>query len=433
MSADARSVALDVLSQVGQADAYANLLLGARLARADLSRRDAAFATELVYGTCRMQGQYDAIISLAADRPVSEIDEAVLWILRLGTHQLMSLNVPDHAAVDTSVRLAQHLGKQRSAFVNAVLRTITREPNWDEVLAEHFRGDGLLAVRYSHPEWIVRAYRDSLRRNGRQTSELTELLDANNLPAPITLVRRASLAQASDAPEATPTTQSRYGLLLPGGDPGMIPAVRDGRLGIQDEGSQLAALALADAPLSGSDSSWLDMCAGPGGKAALLGALAGERGAHLYACEVQSHRVDLLYQSLQAVTRTYPDTVSVFHGDARDLPANLSESADRVLLDAPCTGLGSLRRRPESRWRRQVRDVPELSALQRQLLQSAIECVRPGGLIAYVTCSPHIAETHLVVDRALKGGAVEEVCERRQLWPHVDSTDAMFIALLRRR
>ena len=215
---------------------------------------------------------------------------------------------------------------------------------------------------------------------------------------------------------------------------------------------QLVALIAAEAPLEGRDERWLDLCAGPGGKAALLAARAAQKGAHLLANEVSPHRAGLVRSALRAVP---PDTAHVRCGDGRDLGRDEPGRYDRVLVDAPCTGLGSLRRRPEARWRRQPGDVTVLAELQRELLTSALRAVRRGGVVTYVTCSPHALETSLVVrdvTRLLaREGLSTEIlhagdvatrlapqppagadCEMLQLWPHLDGTDAMFCAVLRR-
>jgi 16S rRNA (cytosine967-C5)-methyltransferase len=218
---------------------------------------------------------------------------------------------------------------------------------------------------------------------------------------------------------------------LSAGDPGGLAAVRDHRAGVQDEGSQLCALALANAPLTGRDERWLDLCAGPGGKAALLAAVAAQRGATVRANELHPHRAELVRQATAAWN------VEVSVGDARSMPG-IEGGYDRVLVDAPCTGLGALRRRPEARWRRTPDDVAPLAALQGELLAAALRLVRPGGVVAYVACSPHLAETRDVV-------AGRELIDARagfegvdtlgggptvQLWPHRQGTDAMFCALL---
>ncbi len=195
---------------------------------------------------------------------------------------------------------------------------------------------------------------------------------------------------------------------------------------MQDEGSQVVAITLADAPLEGSDQHWLDLCAGPGGKAALLGALANQRGASLVANEVLEHRAELVRQGVHLL-----DNVEVTTFDGRNGPWDAG-SFDRVLVDAPCTGLGALRRRPESRWRRKPEDLESLVPLQMALLGRALDLVRPGGVVTYATCSPHLAETTGVVDAVVSGRSDVDVESTRQLWPHIDGTDAMFFAVLRR-
>ena len=225
------------------------------------------------------------------------------------------------------------------------------------------------------------------------------------------------------------------------GAPDALACVRDGRAGVQDEGSQLVALALSRAPLDGPDELWLDACAGPGGKAALLDGLARERGARLVAVEPHPHRAELVRGSL-----SLDSSATVITGDARDRPWG-DRLFDRVLIDAPCTGLGALRRRPESRWRRTPADLAALGTLQRDLLRAGVDATRPGGVIAYVTCSPHLAETEFVVSDVLRGrtdvvqenarSLVPEVTDTGegltlQLWPHRHGTDAMFLAILRK-
>jgi 16S rRNA (cytosine967-C5)-methyltransferase len=220
---------------------------------------------------------------------------------------------------------------------------------------------------------------------------------------------------------------------LSAGDPGALAAVRDHRAGVQDEGSQLCALALTRAPLTGRDERWLDLCAGPGGKAALLAALAAERGATVHANELHPHRAELVRQATAAWN------VEVSVGDARSLPG-IDGGYDRVLVDAPCTGLGALRRRPEARWRRTPEDVAPLADLQRELLAAALRLVRPGGVVGYAACSPHVAETRDVVaghepfDARPSFDGVDQLGggPTVQLWPHRQGTDAMFCALIRR-
>ncbi|GAA5163436.1 RsmB/NOP family class I SAM-dependent RNA methyltransferase [Ornithinimicrobium tianjinense] len=460
----ARDTAYLVLRAVERDGAYANLELPKALREARLRGRDAAFATELVYGTLRMQGLYDAILSAAADRPADQVDGHVRDVLRLGTHQLLAMRVPDHAAVSATVALArQHVSQGAGGFVNAVLRRVSERSReeWVETVTAGI-GDPVarLALEHSHPEWVVRALRAALIAHGSTAEqadvELPELLAAHNAPGPLTLVARPGLVADAALEEAgaTPSPVAPTAWSLPAGDPGVLSSVRDGRAAVQDAGSQLLTLALAEAPLEGRDERWLDLCAGPGGKAGLLAALALQRGASLRANEVTPHRAELVRHTLQGALDAGA-RVAVTVDDGRDVGAQEPGAYDRVLVDAPCTGLGALRRRPESRWRRSPQDLSSLGPLQRELLDSAVEAVRPGGLVAYSTCSPHIGETTLVVNDLLKRRDDVELLDVRpllrdrsgtplpgtggegepwaQLWSHRHDTDGMFVALLRRR
>ena len=426
-----RLAAYDVLRAVREDDAYANLVLPQVLRERRLEGRDAAFVTELVGGTLRGQGSYDAVIDRLAGRPP---DPAVRDALRLGAHQVLAMRVPDHAAVTSTVELVrERVGHKPAGFTNALMRRIAERDldAWMELL------EAPESVRFSHPQWIV----DELARALDQPEELEALLAADNERPLVTLVARPGFSTVEEL-GGTPTL-SPLGVRLESGDPGAVPAVRDGRAGVQDAGSQLVARALTRASHDGRDGRWLDLCAGPGGKAALLAALARQRGARLLANERQPHRARLVAQALRA---TGGDVVV---GDGAR-PAWAEGSFDRVLVDAPCSGLGALRRRPESRWRRRRTDLDELVPLQRALLTSALESVRPGGVVLYATCSPVVAETAGVVQEVLAGRGdvrledaaplVPEATDAAsphlegavQLWPHRHGTDAMVLALLRR-
>jgi 16S rRNA (cytosine967-C5)-methyltransferase len=454
----ARGAAFDVLRQVADSDAYANLVLPPLLASRRLSGRDAAFATELAYGTLRLRGRYDAVLALVSTRPPAELDPPVLDALRLGTHQLLAMRVPAHAAVSETVALTRdRVGAGPAQLVNAVLRRVAEHDldHWLARIADAAGPDEAerLAVTASHPAWVVRALRQALVADGRDPGELEALLAADNVPAAVTLVARPGLVDAAEllasAPGATPGRWAPTAVVLAGGgDPAAVPAVADGRAGVQDEGSQLVTLALTGPALDtapGADRErWLDLCAGPGGKAALLGAAAAQRGASLVANELQPHRADLVRRAVRALA-----DVEVRTGDGRDLWTQEPATFHRVLVDAPCTGLGALRRRPESRWRRRPTDLGVLSATQRELLTAALEATVRGGVVAYVTCSPHVAETRLVVADVVRRGGAEllDATEalravapdldlgpgpHAQLWPHVHGTDAMHLSLLRR-
>lgn len=458
-----------------QDGAYANLVLPELIESAGLDTRDAAFATELTYGTLRLRGRHDAVIDRCVNRPLDQVDPGVLDVLRLGTHQLLAMRVPSHAAVSATVDLATTAcGRGAATFVNAVLRRVG-ERDAEAWLAELTAtgpdsaaatpSPATLASTTSHPEWIVKAMRQALLTNGRDAAELPALLEADNVSPEVTLCARPGLIEpaelASETRRATlhhthPGRISPYAVVMEGGDPGRVGSVRAARGGVEDEGSQLVALVTGEAPVVGRDERWLDLCAGPGGKAALLGALAAQRGATLVANEVTPHRAGLVKGSVHAL----PDgVVEVRCADGRTYGTDEPAAYDRVLVDAPCSGLGSLRRRPEARWRRTPSDVTDLAALQRELLTSALQTVRPGGLVAYVTCSPHVLETNLVVKDVLgrvakgrvdgvgqvtvldAGALAADIApqapagadrEMLQLWPHLDGTDAMFCALLRR-
>jgi 16S rRNA (cytosine967-C5)-methyltransferase len=443
----ARRVALDVIEATRSSDAYANLLLPARLTRARLTAADAGFATELTYGTLRMQGLYDPIIELAARRSVTQIDPPVLDVLRLACHQLVSMRTPTHAAVSESVELAKTVGSRSAVgFVNGVLRTISRSDpeEWIErAVATARSGEEALAIRHSHPVWIVRAIRQVLTAEGRE-GELEAALVADNVAPRVTLAALPGLAEPSDLP-GTGTEYSPVGMRLGGGDPAAIDAVQRGAARVQDEGSQLAALALSRARPVRPGEQWLDLCAGPGGKAALLAAEAAQGGARLVANELVPARAGLVRNALAAIS----PAPEVWEGDGTLIGSAHPGRFDRILLDAPCTGLGALRRRPEARWRKQPSDVAGLGQLQQALLRSAIDALAPGGLLAYVTCSPHAAETKSIVASVLRTAEDVERLEtpsvlqsisrapldlptspHAQLWPHRHGTDAMFIQLL---
>ncbi|PZE93245.1 rRNA small subunit methyltransferase B [Curtobacterium sp. MCLR17_039] len=499
-------MAFDVLRAVQVDDAYANLLLPTRIRRAGLTARDAGFATELTYGSIRMLGRYDVIIALASGRRAENIEADVLDVMRLGAHQLLAMRTPTHAAVDATVELAREVGARRATgFVNAVMRKIAArtDQEWDALITEGRAGDALLATRWSHPVWVVSALRDALAAE-RSRDELAALLAADNAAPRVQLAALpglatdediatatartspdddtdaafadatgaddvpAALVPADDEPEADgatgtvppvradePVVQADAAPVSPvgirgiSGDPARVPGVAAGRLRVQDEGSQLAALALSRSSDVRAGERWLDMCAGPGGKAALLAAEAQQGGATLVANELVPARAGLVRNALGV----FGDHVRVVEGDARRYGRDgTGMTFDRILLDAPCTGLGALRRRPEARWRKLPEDVEELAALQTELLDAAVRVLAPGGTLAYVTCSPHLAETRGQVD-ALMGRhsdrleqldtatIVRGVAARdpeiadgatAQLWPHRIGTDAMFIALFRR-
>jgi 16S rRNA (cytosine967-C5)-methyltransferase len=447
-----------VLLAVQQRDAYANLLLPSVLTERGLTGRDAALATELTYGTLRGRGTYDAILGMCSDRGLDRIDPPLREVLRLGVHQLLATRVRAHAAVATSVDLAKDVAGTRSAgFVNAVLRRVaTRDmETWIAMAAPSRDVDpvGHLVVRYSHPRWIVAALSESLGESPGDAAagglaETEAALAADSTRPRVTLCVVPGLADTAELVTGGGELArwSPFGAYLDGGDPAVVPAVGEGRAAVQDEASQLAALALARAGVTGQDTRWLDLCAGPGGKARLLAGLAAGRGARLVAADKRLHRARL---AAAAVTVTGAAAAVAADGTVPPWP---DRTFDRVLADVPCSGLGALRRRPEARWRKSPQDIAGLGVLQRRLLAAALDAARPGGVIGYVTCSPHLSETRGVVADVLRErddvavldapAMLPEVPGLRcpapdsryaQFWPHRHGTDAIFLALLQRR
>ena len=434
-----RLLAYDVLTRVREDDAYANLILPRMLRERRIVERDAAFTTEITYGTLRTMGVLDAVIAECSSRGLDQIAPEVLDALRLGTYQLLYTRVEPHAAVDTTVRLVEAAGHEKAkGFANGIMRTIsrTKPEKWIEKLTPP--GEiAAAAFRNAHPEWIAQSFSRVLG-----LGDLEAALGADSQRPTVHLVARPGEISAEELALMTGGEEgeySPYAVHLGSGDPGDLDPVREGLAAVQDEGSQLIARAVVEAPVEGEDTGrWLDLCAGPGGKAALMGALARIDAAHVDAVEVSPHRAKLVEQTARGLP------VKVHVADGRD--PGLEPGYDRVLVDAPCSGLGALRRRPEARWRKAEGDIAGLAPLQYELLASALELVRPGGVVVYSTCSPDLRETRAIVDRAVAElGAeeldahglvapMEDVGSHRsvQMWPHRHGTDAMFFAVLRK-
>jgi len=433
-----RLLVYDILQEVNRSDGYSNLLLPQALTASNFEQRDKGFATELLYGTLRMQGRHDYIAAQVSDRPWNEVDAGIVDVVRLGAHQLFEMRVPSHAAVSATVELARKvIGESKASFVNALLRKMSAKSleEWMEPAQKITDPVVRLAIIYSHPEWIVSAYYDLLR----DFAEVEELLAANNLAATPTIVwwpGRSSAEEFSNL-GAQPTKYSKYGFKYDGA-PVTLEAVRHRRAGVQDEGSQLVAQIFAKVVSESDD--WLDLCAGPGGKAALLSSLAKESGKSFTANEISTARAKLVEQVIGGAR--------MLIGDGREIDG-LGEKFGAVLADVPCTGLGALRRRPEVRWRRSVTDLRELTQLQRELSDAAISVVKEGGFFGYATCSPHLAETSIAVGDILRKhpemdlvdlqpylppGLNEAMREKSlSLWTHRHETDAMFLAVFRKK
>ena len=432
----ARLLAFDLLTEVNRNEGYSNLLLPQALNASKMDDRDRSLVTELLYGTIRMQGKHDWVLSQISDRPWSEVDTGIVDICRLGVHQIHEMRVPDHAAVAATVEVARkRIGESKASFVNALLRSVTRKSidDWFSPLEEIADPVERLEIRYSHPEWIVSAYYALLK----SWDEVELALKINNEAATPTLVSWPGYSTQQDLIEigGEPTDFSPYGVHWKG-NPGALDLIKARKIGVQDEGSQLVAEVFAKAA---DGSSWLDLCAGPGGKAALLSSIARERNIQFTANEVSAARAELVSQVVHG------DRVLVL--DGRTI-SSLPEKFDAILIDAPCTGLGALRRRPEVRWRRSLQDLRALTQLQRELVDSAIEALNPGGVLGYATCSPHLAETSIqIADIKKKHTEMQQVPVDEylpsslhdatrdgamSLWTHKHGTDAMYLALFQK-
>ena len=432
----ARLLAFDLLTEVNRNEGYSNLLLPQALNASKLDDRDRSLVTELLYGTIRMQGKHDWVLAQISDRPWSEVDPGIVDICRLGVHQIHEMRIPDHAAVAATVEVARkRIGESKASFVNALLRSVTRKSieEWFTPLNQMTDVVERFAIQFSHPEWIVSAYYDLLKN----WDEVELALKINNEAATPTLVSWPGFSTQQDLIDigGEPTEFSPYGVHWKG-NPGALDLIKSRKIGVQDEGSQLVAEVFAKVA---QGSSWLDLCAGPGGKAALLSSIARQRDIRFTANEVSAARAVLVTQVVHG------DRVLV--SDGRTIGSS-AEKFDAILIDAPCTGLGALRRRPEVRWRRTLQDLRALTQLQRELVESAIQALRPGGVLGYATCSPHLAETSIqvadikkkhpelqqvIVDEYLPSSLVGATRDgAMSLWTHKHGTDAMYLALFRK-
>ena len=380
---DARAIALDLLLRVERTDAFADVLLAHRLADSGLGATDVALVTRLVYGTLAWQGRLDHHVTSLSRRPVRALEPAVRAVLRLGLYQLLFLErIPAYAVVDASVRLANAAaGRGAAGLVNAVLRKAAAAGR-DGLPLPEGDTDRRLAAEWSHPRWLVERWRAEFG-----VDELPRMLEADNSPGPITIranplrtTRDALAAELTAAGVAvTPTRWAPHGLTVPRGAARLrrLPAHAEGRFAFQGEASQLVARLVEPRP----GFRVLDACAAPGGKSTYLAAsVAG--GGRVIALDPAPAGIGRLSGEASRLGAT---AVVGVVGDARQSP--LRAQFDAVLVDAPCTGLGTLRRHPELRWRRRPADVPRLAAMQRSILAGVAQLVRPGGVLVYAVCT----------------------------------------------
>ncbi|MGQ9778626.1 MAG: 16S rRNA (cytosine(967)-C(5))-methyltransferase RsmB [Bacillota bacterium] len=440
----ARGAALAALLRVERDGAYANLALATTLARSRLSARDRAFCTDLVYGTLRMRARLDFFLQGLLRRPLSALPPPVRELLRLSLYQLEFMpEKPPYAVVDEAVALAKEAGfPGLRGLVNAVLRRFLRKrsamalPGPEDPLAH-------LTVTLSHPHWLAERW---LARLGPE--EAAALAEADNRPAPVTLrvntlrtTREEVLRRLQEAGVAARSTAlAPEGIIVEPVRPvEELPGFAEGNFFAQDEGAMLAAHALDPRP----GERLLDLCAAPGGKTTHLAALAGDR-AEIVALDDHRHKVDLIEKNCR---RLGVKSVVALQADAREYVS--PSPFDGVLLDAPCSGTGTLRRRADLRWRRRPEDLPALVALQRQLLARAAALVRPGGRLVYCTCSLEPEENEEQIRwflgafpqfrpgdlrRFLPPPAAASAGEDPwlYLWPHRQGTDGFFFCRLER-
>ncbi|AGL02241.1 16S rRNA (cytosine(967)-C(5))-methyltransferase RsmB [Desulfoscipio gibsoniae] len=444
----ARETALKVLLAVEEREAYANLALGAVLDKMNPGKLDRAFITELVYGTLRTQNTLDWALSRYLRRSLPELTAAVRNILRLGTYQILFMDrVPDSAAVNESAILARRHGHEGIVkFVNGVLRNLVRgkkqlnypDPNEDPVQ--------YIALRHSHPAWLVRRW-----LNDFGFAETEALCAANNQPAPNTVRVNTLKTSAAELIEKLATlgvkaTRGQYavdclqlqGFVSLGG----LAPFKEGLLQAQDESSILVGQAVRPAP----GSRVLDVASAPGGKATHLAQLMQNQGV-IMALDVHEHKIKLIEENCR---RLGVQIVQPVLADARQIPEKYTGWADYVLVDAPCSGLGVLRRRPDARWRKGEEQLAALAELQAQILESAAAVLKPGGVLVYSTCTITCEENLGQVKSFLHKHADfqwESLAELLpdsldytatmgrgylQLLPHIHGLDGFFIARLRK-
>ncbi len=437
----ARAKAFEALRRVEQEGAYADLVLGRLSADDRMQSNDRALLNELVRGTIRWKKRLDWIVDQLWQGERKNLPRSARWSLWLGLYQLLFLDkVPEFAAVNESVEMAKlHAGRKWGSIVNGMLRSYLRAPGTIGYPNERKNPVLALAVIKSHPEWLIRRW---VERFGPEQTAL--MCDANNA-APLVTIRHNPLK--STVSEFEDLLNEKKVAFVRSAIPGFYriseinSAIRDellaaGKMTIQDESAGLVGF-LANPQASDTI---FDVCAAPGGKCTHLAELSGDR-AQVIAGDNNTSRVRLIRNAKQ---RLRLNSVQVVAADARNFPAH---DADIVVLDAPCSGLGVLRKKPDLRWRRQEREISELSSLQRELLQRASTLVKTGGSLIYSTCTTEPEENEQVIEDFIKGNPrftlISEFPDRIprsiitaegfiRTWPHVQQMDGSFAAKLAR-
>lgn len=444
----AREAAMDVLTRVEEDQAYSNLLLNQTLTRLKLERQEAALATELVYGTIQRLNTIDYFLGRFASKGLERLQPWVRSLLRLSFYQIRYLDrIPSHAAVNEAVNLAKKRGHQGIAgLVNGILRNVLREKD-RLAIPDNLPEAARIALEESHPEWLVARW---LKRYGPEATRA--MCEANNRP-PKTSIRHnrlrgsreelaAKLAEAGM--ETVPSPLSPAGLILTsGGSAGKSPLFAAGDFSIQDESSMLVALCVAPEP----GMKVLDCCAAPGGKSTHMAELMDGRG-EVTAADIHEHKENLIREQAARLGLTNVRTVV---SDAKLLPERYPpETFDRILLDAPCTGLGVIRRKPDLKWAKKEEEIAEIAGLQRDILQAVHPLLKPGGVLVYSTCTTEPEENEAQIHRFLEEtpgfalepfpaallpeGPAREAGEKGmlQLLPQHFDSDGFFIARLKK-
>jgi 16S rRNA (cytosine967-C5)-methyltransferase len=428
VSSSAREVALEVIRRVTDEGAYSNRVLPGALARSGLDERDRALATELAYGTIRHTPGLDDAIGARAARPVERMTPGARAALRLGAYQVLHTRIPAHAAVGETVGIV--VPRERG-FVNAILRRLAKEPPAPPA----GRDDRAISLRTGMSPWAIAELRtllppDEVELAAAGFGERAALtLRVNTCGATLEQVERA-LRAAGHEPRAAPVHPEC--ILLPGGDPTSFPGWDEGRFAVQDQASAFVVDTLAP----GAGDRVLDACGAPGGKTAFIACRVGD-GGRVVAGDIRPERIAPIGTLL---TRLGLRADLLAHDATR--PA-VRGPFDRVLVDAPCTGIGSARRRPELLWRARRDELSRLARLQVAIAAAGADLLRPGGRLVYSVCTFPRAETDAACDAIVRhrrdlrpvetpGPAGSPPASRHRLWPHRDGTDGMFVAAFER-
>ncbi|MBE0447156.1 MAG: 16S rRNA (cytosine(967)-C(5))-methyltransferase RsmB [Actinobacteria bacterium] len=445
MPKTSREVALEVIHRVHKTGSYANLLLPKKLQESGLDRRDRAFVTELTYGTLRAKGTLDWIIKRYSKQRLEKIPDLVLDLIRMSSYQIIYMDVPDRAAVNEAIVLAKkYFHPGISKFVNGLLRTIAREkeklpwPNREKDPLKY------ISLKYFHPLWMVKMWVEEFG-----IEETEALCEANNRIPRLTIrvntlkvtPEKLSEVLRQAGWEVEPGRYLKEALSIRGvGDISKLPQFKEGYFYVQDESSMVISHVVDPQP----GETVLDAAAAPGGKTTHMAELMQNKG-QIISVDINPNRVNLMKQNIERMGATI---ALALKADVTKLRPVVKKPVDRILLDAPCSGLGVLSRRPDARWAKKPEQIDGLSHLQTDMLVSAADLVKPGGVLVYSVCTLTKQETRLVVERLLRVREdfyVEDVSPYLpealradvkdgviQLLPYKHGIDGLFIARLRR-